>query len=491
MEEVYVVRHRVLVDGIAVRRVARELGISRNTVRRYLRDAPPGVGQPRGRPGKPVADTVRPRALTLLDASPSWTGGKQRLTAARLHQMLAAEGHVVGETLVKQIVREWKRRRREVFVPLVYQPGDLAQVDFFEVLVDIGGERRKAHMFVMRLMHSGRDFAWLYPRQDQTCFLDGHVRAFAHFGAVPQRIAYDNLKAAVAKHLVGSERELSPRFLALASHYLHEACFARPRTGHDKGGVEARGKGIRWQELVPIPSGTDLADVSMALLARLDARAAEHRDPEGRTIGERFAVEYPRMLPLPAVAFEPARFRVAGVTRRSLVALEGATYSVWSTWAGLDIQARVGVDEVVLTGPDAVQVRHPRQRFGGRSVDYRHYLRELAHKPQALRQVAAELVAALGHPFDAAWRRLVDEQGPRQAARGFAHVLRTVEQLGQIVVAQRLESALVSGEPFALALRPTPVLTSMVAEALPAQLVGLEVFAGSASDYDAILGGVQ
>jgi hypothetical protein len=36
-------------------------------------------------------------------------------------------------------------------------------------------------------MHSGRDFAWLYPRQDQTCFLDGHVRAFAHFGAAPRR----------------------------------------------------------------------------------------------------------------------------------------------------------------------------------------------------------------------------------------------------------------------------------------------------------------
>ncbi len=50
-----------------------------------------------------------------------------------------------------------------------------------------------SRMFVMRLMHSGQDFAWLYTRQDQTSFLDGHVRAFAHFECVPQRIAYDNL----------------------------------------------------------------------------------------------------------------------------------------------------------------------------------------------------------------------------------------------------------------------------------------------------------
>ncbi|MBK8013091.1 MAG: hypothetical protein IPK13_17260 [Deltaproteobacteria bacterium] len=73
-----------------------------------------------------------------------------------------------------------------------------------------------------------------------------------------QRIAYDNLKAAVTRFLAGSERDLSPRFRALASHYLFEPCFCRPRTGHDKGGVESRGKAIRLQHLVPIPSGDDL-----------------------------------------------------------------------------------------------------------------------------------------------------------------------------------------------------------------------------------------
>jgi transposase len=98
------------------------------------------------------------------------------------------------------------------------------------------------------------------------CFLDGHVRAFEYFGAAPHRAAYDNLKPAVARVLVGSERELAVRFTALTTHYLLEASFARPRTGHDKGGVEARGKTIRWQELVPIPSGPDLRTVSAALL---------------------------------------------------------------------------------------------------------------------------------------------------------------------------------------------------------------------------------
>jgi transposase len=218
MEEVYVVRHRHLVEGVPIRRLAREMGVSKNTIKRYLRGAPAGAGKPRGVAGAPVRDAVQPRALEILEDSKRWTAGKQRLTAARLYTMLSSEGFDVGYTVVKDIVREWKRQRKEVFVPLVYKPGDSAQVDFFEVFVDIDGTRRKAHMFLMRLMHSGRDFAWLYPRQDQTCFLDGHVRAFDHFGAVPHRLVYDNLKAAVRKILVGSERDLSARFLAVANH---------------------------------------------------------------------------------------------------------------------------------------------------------------------------------------------------------------------------------------------------------------------------------
>jgi transposase len=129
-----------------------------------------------------------------------------------------------------------------VFVPLVHRPADETQVDFFEVTLEEGGRRRKAWKFVMRLMYPGRDFVWLYERCDQLSFLDAHVRAFSYFGGVPRRVVYDNLSAAVKK-VVGTERELTERFMALCSHYLFEPCFARPGEGHDKGGVEARGKG--------------------------------------------------------------------------------------------------------------------------------------------------------------------------------------------------------------------------------------------------------
>jgi transposase len=480
MDQVHVVRHKVLVEGRSVRSTAREMGLSRNTVRRYL-ELPAPIRVEHVVRGRPVWAKVGRRLEALLAESPRWTGGKQRLTATRLHAMLVTEGFTVGVTTVKEAVAEHRRQRREVFVPLVYPPGDLAEVDFFEVLIDLGGKRQKAWMFVMRLMHSGRDFAWLYTRQDQTSFLDGHVRAFTHFGCVPQRIAYDNLKAAVTKILVGSERQLATRFEALSSHYLFEASFCRPRTGHDKGGVESRGKSIRWQHLVPIPSGIALDPIRTALLARLDAAHDVLR----------FAIDSGHMLPLPELGFDARATHTPSVSQRSLVSVEGAYYSVPCTWAGLDVTAHVGADNVAVVGPGGT-VHHARKRFGERSVDYRHYVRELAKKPQAVRQVAAELVHDLGPPFGAAWRSLVDAHGPKQAARIFAKVLAYVETRGAEAVAATLEAALDQSESLLLALAPPMTPEHIVAnEALPSSLRAVQVVAASAADYDALLRGAS
>jgi transposase len=480
VDQVHVIRHKVLVEGRSARQVAKELGVSRRTVRKYLTEAVPTrkESQPRGRP---VWDAVRERLEGLLAESAQWTGGKQRLTATRLHELLVAEGHQVGVTLVKETVAEWKRQRREVFVPLTYRPGDLAEVDFFEVLVDVDGTRRKAWLFLMRLMYSGRDFAWIYERQDQVSFLDGHVRAFAHFGGVPARLAYDNLKAAVVRILVGGGRALTARFAALASHYLFEPCFCRPGEGHDKGGVEARGQALRRQALVPIPSGPTLAAINAALLARLDARLQTKRDVTGQTMGTRFLEEQRLFRPAP-VAFEAEATTFATVTPRALVRVGGASYSVPSRWAGLDLLVRVGAMTVTIVGKDGTRIQHPRKRFGQRAIDYRHYLSELARKPQAVRQVLPDLLRDLGAPFPAVWDCLQAAHDPREAARLFAKVLGELETRGRAEVVPMLEAALASGTPLMLA-RPA-LATAAVRVDVPTPLRDLEIPSGCAADYD-------
>jgi transposase len=481
VDQVHVLRHKVLVEGRSQRQVAKELGISRLTVRKYLTEAIPIRRETKPR-RRPVWAPVKARLEALLAESPQWTGGKQQLTATRLHQLLVTEGHRVGVTLVKEAVAEWRRQRREVFVPLTYRPGDLAEVDFFEVLVDVAGARRKAWLFLMRLMYSGRDFGWIYDRQDQVSFLEGHVRAFAHFNGVPARVAYDNLRAAVVRILVGGERALTARFAALASHYVLEPCFCRPGEGHDKGGVEARGKALRRQALVPIPSGPTLDTINAALLAGLDARLTTTP-----TIGERFADEQRALRSAPD-PFEADATTLTTVSPRAVVRVGGASYSVPSRWARLDLVVRVGPTTVTVVGGDGTRIRHPRKRFGERSIDYRHYLPELARKPQAVRQVLPDLLHDLGAPFPAVWERLHLAHGPREAARLFAKILGELDVRGGVDVVPALTAALATGTPLTLA---HIVVAAPPRIDVPPPLRDLEVASGCAADYDRWLTGAR
>ena len=137
MDQVHVLRHKVLNEGQSIRRVARELGLSRNTVAKYL-DQPEPVRSSRRQRERPVWEAVQPRLEELVAEWEPRTTAKQRLTAMRLHRQLRAEGYQVGRTLVGDYWRERRRQRAEVYVPLINRPGE-AQIDFFEVVVEVGG----------------------------------------------------------------------------------------------------------------------------------------------------------------------------------------------------------------------------------------------------------------------------------------------------------------------------------------------------------------
>jgi len=482
MDQVHVIRHKVLVEGQSVRSVARQMEVSRNTVRKYLRlSAPKRVeGQARSRP---VLERVRERMEALLEQWSLRTTAKQRVTGTRLHRQLVEEGFAVGVTTVRSFLRERRRQAAEVFVPLVARPGE-AQVDFFEVTVDVEGERRKAWKFLLRLTFSGRDVVWLYDSCDQLAFLDGHVRAFGLLGFVPRRVVYDNLSAAV-KRRVGFERELTDRFRALVSHYLFEPCFARPGEGHDKGSVESRGKGIRLQHLTPIPQGESLGAIAEAVQFEID-RALEARvDAGGGRAMDRLGQEAPHSLPLPAVAFEARRVELVSVSRRALVQLGAAQYSVPSSWAGLDATAYVGVEtiRVVCRGETVEVAKQPR---GQRVVRYRHYLAELAKKPQAVRQVAPELVAELGEPYGRLWELLESRHGAREAARVLTQIVGAIVAHGEAEVAAVLSRAMSQERCDLLGLaveasRPVQSIT------VPPELAAHAVESGRAADYDWLL----
>ena len=481
MDQVHVIRHKVLLEGQSVRSVARQLGISRNTVRKYLEESVPARQEVLAR-CRPVLEGASARIEALLEEWRPRTTAKQRVTGSRVHRQLREEGFAIGETTVRSYLRERRRLQAEVFVPLAHPPGE-GQVDFFEVTVDVGGQRRKAWKFLLRMMYSGRDFVWLYDRCDQLSFLDGHVRVFRHFGCVPRRLVYDNLSAAV-KRRVGCERELTAPFQALSSHYLFEPSFARPGEGHDKGGVEARGKAIRLQHLTPIPAGESLNAISRALQAELDRAFAGKVDSHGSPASTRFTEEVSQCQPLPAVILPVHRVTLVSVSRRSLVRIEAAEYSVPSRWAGLEATAYIGVETLRLTcRGETIEV--PRQQRGGQAIRYRHYLPELAKKPQAVRQVAPELVAELGEPYGRLWELLVARYGPSEAARVLSRLVGAIVEGGEDKVAAMLAQAMVHPRAESPTLQAPPPRSI----AVPAALASYAVESSRATDYDWLLQG--
>lgn len=486
MDQVTIIRYKKRSEGKSTRKIAQEMGISRNTVKKYLEISEPKRVETIPRPS-PIRDHVAPRIDELLVEWKDQITPKQRITGSRIHQQLREEGYQVGISTVRYYLVEKRRQKQEVFIPLIHRAGDEAQVDFFEVVVEIKGVRKQVWKFVMRLMYAGWDFVWLYERCDQVAFLDGHVRAFAYFDGVPKRCIYDNLSAAVSKVLYPG-RQLTARFQALISHYCFEPCFARVGVGHDKGGVESRGKAIRLQHMTPIPHGESLAEISKIILQNIETSLQAKQDRKGKAVSEKITEEREALGVLPADAFEPSRLQSVCINRRSVIRLEGSDYSVPSEWACLKAVAYVGVEQIRLICQDETLIL-PRQKRGEDCIRYQHYLREFAQKPQAVRQVAPELMGELGEPFQQLWELLEESHGGKQAGRVMAKVIQAILDHSLEEVSQSVKDCLKSERVDLLPMLLPRSEQILPTNPVPEVLQDITIEQASASDYNHLLKG--
>jgi len=222
-----------------MRQIVSELGHSYWTVRGALDRAEVRPYQLMKKKKAPVLGEYQGRIEQLL-VEREQQPAKQRYTSHKIYELLCAEGYGGSESGVRRYIGKWRseHKRPAVYVPLSFEPGEDAQVDWGEAVVKLGGVARTVELFVMRLCYSRKLFAMLLPTQRQECFLAGHVAAFAHFGGVPKRISYDNLKTAVKQILEGKNRIEQEAFVAFRSHYLFESRYCTPAAGNEKGGVE-------------------------------------------------------------------------------------------------------------------------------------------------------------------------------------------------------------------------------------------------------------
>jgi transposase len=441
-------------EQLSVRALARRFGVHRRDVRQALGSSVPPVRKVPERPA-PSLDRWKPMIDGWLDGD-RLAPRKQRHTARRVWQRLVEEhGAQVGESTVRRYVAEVRRRMEvplvEVMVPQHHPLGEEAEVDFGTATVHLAGVLVDVSMFVMRLSASGRGYARAYLNEAQEVFLDGHVRAFEHFGGVPGRIRYDNLKAAVVRVLKGRDRIESDRFIALRSHYGFDSFFCQPgiKGSHEKGGVEGEVGRFRRRHLVPVPKVDSMAELN-ELLAAGAARDDGRRIASRRlTVAEHFALEADTLRPLPGEAFDVSVAASHRVDRKSRVAVRGCLYSVPARHVGKRLDVRVGAETVDVFDGAVVVARHARGLKGDEVLALDHYLEVLAIKtgafPGATALARARAGGVFGPTHERFWVEARGRLGDRDGTRALIEVLLLHRSLPADALVAGMQRALTAG----------------------------------------------
>ena len=435
-------------DGKSVREIARRMGLSRNTVRTWLRAA--AAQEPRyqrtTRPGK-----LTPFHMSLAQAlkADAMRPKKERRTGLALYRQIQGDGYAGGYSRVTDFVRGWRAgagKEVQAFMPLTFELGEAFQFDWSEEGVVVGGIYYKAQVAHLKLCASRAFWLVAYPGQGHEMLFDAHTRSFAALGGVPRRGIFDNMKTAVDKVHKGKGRTVNPRFAAMCSHYLFDADFCNVASGWEKGRVEKDVQDSRrriWIEARDQRFGS-FEELNAWLARRCRGLWQELRHPEhpAFTLAEMLEHEQAHLMPMPA-AFDGYVEKPARVSSTCLVAVARNRYSVPCELAGQMVSTRLYPERVVMVAGDAVVARHARLRDQGRTAyDWQHYVPLLQRKPGALRNGAP--FADLPAPLQQLRRALLREAG---GDRVMAQVLAIVPRVGLEAVLVAVELALEAAPP--------------------------------------------
>lgn len=357
--------------GWGTRRIADELGCSRNSVKRYLRGG--AAAEVQTRPGAWTLDEQQQAlARTLLDGAAAGNGVVvQRLLAER-------DVEVPLRTLQRVLAPHRQARRAAELATVRFEtmPGEQMQIDFGEKWILIAGVRSKVQLFVAVLGYSRRIFVRASLSQRQDDWREGLAGAFRAFGGVTRRILIDRAGALV----VGEDREtrtarVHPAFASFCKDWGVAVSACRPYRARTKGKTES-GVGYVKRNAIAGRSFASMAELD-AHLARwmLDADRRIHGTTHERPCDRFERDERAQLLPLPSQAMPVREHRLhRRVATDCFVDVETVRYSVPHRLVRRHVEVLLTeVDLVVLDG-DVEVARHRRSREPHAIVaDPRHF----------------------------------------------------------------------------------------------------------------------
>lgn len=352
---------------MSMRRIARELNISRGTVKRILQ----AVGDERQK-GHSVLPRRPLRRGSKLDKHEDFIKAMLAefpdLTAVRLHEMLIEEGFDGGYTIVKELLRRLRPKpKKKPVTPFETDPAKQGQQDWSPYKINFTETGSlEVSCFSLILGYSRRQYIRFCEDSKFITLCREHVKTFEHFGGVPEEILYDNQKAVVLRW----EADLpiyNPHFLKFATHYSFRPRALRPGKPEHKGKVE---RPFEYLE-TNLFNGRHFRDpehlnevASWWLANRADVR--KHGTLKERPI-DRFVTEAPRLLPLPAHPYDTAEVGYRVVSTAGLVAWDTTSYSVPYAYILDVVVVRVTENEVFVYDSEVREIAcHERAPKGNR-----------------------------------------------------------------------------------------------------------------------------
>ena len=377
VETIARIRFEHFQNGKGSKRIARELGIARDTVRKVLRSGATEFTYKRDvQPQRRLGAWVE--ALTGILEAEDRLPRRERRSTIRLFEELRGRGYDGAHDSVHRFVKAWRADRARLparaFIPLRFDPGEAYQFDWSHEAIELHGLPVVVKVAQMRLAYSRMPIVRAYFRETQEMVFDAHDKAFAFYGGVCRRGIYDNMKTAVETVFVGRAREYNRRFLQLCSHHLVEPVACTPAAGWEKGQVENQVGTIRDLLFRPRPKVKTLDELNAWLADQCVAyaRRAKHPEFRERSVIEVFEQEKARLIaylgPFAGFVEKPMR-----ATTTCLITHDRNKYSVDARAAGRAVHG------VRLCRPDR---RAARRRDGRRSSP------QLQARPSRLRPLA-------------------------------------------------------------------------------------------------------